>query len=50
MSEYRESNYDRFAELQQQWHGWASPIGLGIALLCLGGFIVLLAWAWSLVS
>lgn len=26
----------RYAELQQQWHGWGSPVGLGLGLLCLG--------------
>jgi hypothetical protein len=33
----------RFAELQQRWHGWRSPVGAGIALLSVGGFLVLLA-------
>jgi hypothetical protein len=37
----------RFAELQQRWHGWGAPVGAGIALLRLGGFLVLLAQAWS---
>lgn len=27
----------------QPWHGWGSPIGLGIGLLCVGGFFVLIA-------
>jgi hypothetical protein len=45
---YQQSN--RFAELQQRWHGWGSPVGAGIALLCLGGFLLLLAEAWSLLS
>jgi hypothetical protein len=26
----------RYAELQQRWHGWGSPVGLGICLLCVG--------------
>ena len=29
--------------LQQQWHGWGSPIGLGLFLLLVGGFFALLA-------
>jgi hypothetical protein len=33
----------RFADLQQRWHGWGSPVGAGIALLGVGGFLVLLA-------
>ena len=40
----------RFAELQQRWHGWGAPVGAGIALLSLGGFLVLLAQAWSPIS
>ena len=38
------------AELQQHWHGWGSPVGAGIALLSVGGFLLLLAQAWSLIS
>ena len=40
----------RLAELQQRWHGWGSPVGAGIALLCVGGFLLLLAEAWSLIT
>jgi hypothetical protein len=40
----------RFAELQQQWHGWGSPVGAGIAVLSLGGFLLLLAQAWSAIT
>ena len=29
--------------LQQRWHGWGSPVGLGIGLLSVGGFFALLA-------
>ncbi len=35
--------YDKFAELQQQWHGWGSPIGLT-------SFFVGLAFAFWIVS
>lgn len=41
-SEQRHENDERsegaapFAELQQRWHGWGSPVGLGIGVLCLG--------------
>ena len=38
----------RFAEIQQQWHGWGSPVGLGIGILCAGAFIALAAFAESL--
>jgi hypothetical protein len=36
--------------LQQRWHGWGSPIGLGVGLLCVGGFFVLLALGLSLLD
>lgn len=36
--------------VQQQWHGWASPIGLGIGLVCVGGFFVLLAYGLSVLA
>ena len=36
--------------LQQQWHGWASPIGMGLGLLCTGGFFVLLALGLSIMG
>ena len=26
----------RYAEPTFRWHGWASPVGLGILLVCLG--------------
>jgi hypothetical protein len=40
---------DHYAELSMQWYGWGSPIGLGIGLVLIGGFVALLAAAWSLV-
>jgi hypothetical protein len=46
----REAMEARSAELQQRWHGWGSPVGLGIAMLSTGGFAVLLAEAWRLIS
>ena len=36
--------------LQQRWHGWASPVGLGLGLLCIGGFFVLLAHGLSVMA
>lgn len=40
---------DRASELEQRcaeeamaWYGWGSPVGLGIMLLCIGGFLVCL--------
>lgn len=29
--------------LQQRWHGWGSPVGLGLGLLSVGGFFTLFA-------
>lgn len=36
--------------LQQRWHGWGSPVGLGLGLLSVGGFFVLLAYGLSVLS
>ncbi|MCB2223389.1 MAG: hypothetical protein KQH83_04350 [Actinobacteria bacterium] len=35
---------------QQPWHGWGSPVGLGVGLLCVGGFFTLLALGLSILS
>jgi hypothetical protein len=40
----------RFEELQQQWHGWGSPVGLGIWMIAFAGFLTLLAVAWAMIS
>ena len=42
--------HDRYAELSMQWYGWGSPIGLGIGLIAIGGFVSLLALAYQLVT
>lgn len=34
----------------QDWHSWGSPVGLGIGLVCIGGFFALITlglWALS---
>ena len=36
--------------LQPQWHGWGSPIGLGVGLLSVGGFFTLLSLGLSVLS
>lgn len=28
---------------RSEWHGWGSPVGLGLGLLSVGGFFTLLA-------
>lgn len=33
----------RISELQQQWHGWGSPIGMGIGLISLSIFFYIIA-------
>jgi hypothetical protein len=35
----------RYAEPTFRWHGWASPVGLGIALVCLGVTALLVRFA-----
>jgi hypothetical protein len=35
----------RSAEHQQQWHGFGSPVGLGIGLACVGAFVLMLSLA-----
>lgn len=35
-------------ELQQRWHGWGSPVGLGVGLLCAAAAIAVLMVAASL--
>lgn len=32
----------RYGLAMIKWHGWMSPVGVGIFMLCLGGFIYLL--------
>lgn len=46
---------DLSAELQHRWHGWGSPVGLGIVIISVGLFIMsvgiliaLAAWGGSL--
>jgi hypothetical protein len=36
--------------LQQRWHGWGSPVGLGLGLLSVGGFFALLAVGLSVLA
>lgn len=33
-----------------QWFSWASPVGLGIGLVCVGGFFVLIAVGLSVLA
>lgn len=44
------TRHDDARILQQHWHGWGSPVGLGLGLLSIGGFFVLLAFGLSVLS
>ena len=35
----------RYAEPALRWHGWGSPVGLGISLVCLGAAALLFRFA-----
>ncbi|MDB5161209.1 MAG: hypothetical protein JWO96_589 [Candidatus Saccharibacteria bacterium] len=32
-------------DYQERWHGFGSPVGLGIGLVCLGAFCLLISLA-----
>jgi hypothetical protein len=39
----QQSQLEQFcAEEAMAWYGWGSPVGLGMMLLCIGGFLVCL--------
>lgn len=38
------------ARMQQHWHGWGSPVGLGLGILAMVGAFVLLAFGLTLLS
>jgi hypothetical protein len=44
------SGQEENVRLQQQWHGWASPVGMGIGMLCIFGGFALLAFGLTLLS
>lgn len=35
-----------YAELALRWHGWGSPVGLGIFVLAVGAAVALLRFAF----
>lgn len=39
---------DEGRRLQQQWHGWGSPVGLGIGVLTMTGAFAVLAFGLTL--
>jgi hypothetical protein len=36
----------KYAERAMAWHGWGSPVGLGVFLIALGGCALLLRFAF----
>lgn len=34
----------RYAEIQQRWHGWGSPVGLSILIVGFGMCVALCGW------
>jgi hypothetical protein len=44
--ELRDSWTRKRFDYQERWHGWQSPVGLGLgtALFCLGALLLSLAW------
>lgn len=39
---YDDKSAMKFGLASMQWHGWGSPVGLGLFLLAIGGFLFLL--------
>ena len=37
----------RYAEPALRWHGWGSPVGLGIGLVCIAFATLLFRFAWT---
>ena len=35
---------------QQHWHGWGSPVGLGLGLMSAGAFFVIIAYGLSVLA
>jgi hypothetical protein len=42
MSTRQESEQWKYAERAMAWHGWGSPVGLGVFLVAAGAFALLL--------
>jgi hypothetical protein len=45
--ELRDSWTRKRFDYQERWHGWRSPVGLGIGFLLVCGGLFLLALAWA---
>lgn len=49
--DYTQENWHRKGfDYQERWHGFGSPVGLGIGLVSIGAFLVLLALAIHIFS
>ncbi|HVS79551.1 MAG TPA: hypothetical protein VHF05_01100 [Candidatus Paceibacterota bacterium] len=42
---WRDKDGIKFGLASMRWHGWGSPVGLGLFLLSIGGFLLLLHFA-----
>lgn len=36
----------KYADLALRWHGWGSPVGLGIFVLAVAGAAALIGWTF----
>lgn len=45
MSTRNEGDQWKYAERAMAWHGWGSPVGLGIFLVAAGALVLLLRFA-----
>ena len=46
-AELRDSWTRKRFDYQERWHGWASPVGLGLGFVFLSAGLLLLSWAWT---
>ena len=45
--ELRDSWTRKRFDYQERWHGWRSPLGLGLGFVLLCGGLLLLSMAWT---
>lgn len=49
-AETREERLREEKMLAMRWHGWASPVGLGVGLVCVGAFWALFTLGLSVLA
>jgi hypothetical protein len=37
----------KYAETALRWHGWGSPVGLGLFVLAVAGAVAMIRWAFG---